>query len=1411
MAENTKSSIINPTVLEESGAKRGNASGMPSVENPAEQAVKGSYSNPIPAANTSASAAGTSYSASAGTAASNSPAGNFPDPLGNFYNHSDPVTRMNPVNAANSAAGNSAASPAGGYSAASPVGNSAASPAGQASGFDGETGYGAGYGPGDGSGFGGAGSYSGGGDSWYQYSAQLVLQAGDPKKVGTMTITKAAANAVRTAANSNQEEYQTIARRQGMERLEDMAVILAASDYHEAYADVQKYGQDILDYSTDKGQGRSLDAQGQSIVDRINASSPVQVNLGFLRKNAGRIYSESSRDGSHIILSFRKPDGTMQSIKTGIAIKQEGGKESLLQEIGSFNAAYRKQDVDYKYLTTDAGVNEQTLVSLNSVRTGNYKALDRRLKLTERYNNHVFANNGYKDPSDRLMIRNFSGKKEEIERLKSAVDEHGNSIFAAAELAELEECVNKNGLGTEQGKLGMMARDAFRRSRQRIASNALDEYQGETLGIVQKSARVARTAQRLNNEVAGLAGEFRAASVNKKVNNLLNQRDKLTGASKGSAKLEKIDRKLERHGRALGADKNTSASELRKRASAAQDRAKEIRQARRDMNRAVRGLGRKERKEVVMRLRMEDALARNNSVKAERLVGKHAKLCDKINKIQNRKRSLANAVKKVKKKAGKKAADAAAKKVFSKTAAMANGIRTAVSGLLKKLLTVVAAPLAAVILIIILAAMIVTMVFFIVLLFAPDTGDKNVIQTVNEEMNKHEVAQLLALQARIEEVVKRSDAYESPETLSGREPDSMCWQKDGLMNTYYVWYHNTAYPIEGVYVRRRVRVARKNLSGRMVYSYETRWCEVVEEPTGGHKFYLQYRDYGSYGTTRYTSYVWNPDTNDTAVLFLDNTAVTLPKISKSLKAGSAYGRNIYSTTKYVWVNFGDTDDDGEDNFGWTQLADYGYGNAECYYVKFTIPGDKFWESDTTLLYCMKFSRSDGKLERQDLRERLLWSDRDDKVRPDIDMDYDVVDENGRESRICNCMQAMTLYRYYYHWTDEGQEDSEAGLDEEDRLGDVLFLNNYKRKMEQAWDLTHFIKTTQHQFPFFWNETTDYEGWKKALKHLKLEDIQMEDGLPGLSGEGRRSVHTKEEVEKNQCDRVCYYYAKREGDGMDTGSGKKIPILDIVGPYCAGHYLATVSVITLQSMDSIAEDNTLEGRFGINIEYSKFSENAKDDIRDLIGCYEDGFAEGFQNWADFEVYFGPAKNMLTEAEVSRYLDEIEEKGGLNAKTKAFLQKAIEGCGRFTYQRSAYSMEKWDVSAGFADSAGYVNWARNSTGQYNPEIQVRSLEQWTNLARSHNGWKLAYRSGNGTITPAPRSQLASLSPGTVLVSGDPDRNRIAIWTGLFTNENKDSGNYGMPIVIECISDTVNGSIIHTNDDVRNWLYYVPPDRF
>lgn len=1365
MADTTKSSNINPAVLKGSKEKGGSASGMPSVGNPAETAVRNSI---------------------------------FYGDIAQDSLSQDTVGKVQ------------TAGPSYIYPAGSPVSNPAGTPFKGAGVNNGSTN------PHSGSGTGG------GPDLWIH---QLSNSGSGYNGPDSWTVTKATANAVRTAAGSNQEEYQTVARKRGMERLEDMAVILAASDCHEAYADVQKYGQGILDYSTDKGQGRSLDAQGQSIVDCINASSPVQVDLDFLRKNAGSIYSASSRDGSQIILP--DPNGSAVSIETGIAIKPEEGKNSILQEIGNFNSAYKKQNADFKHLTTDAGVDEQTLISLNSVRTGNYKALDGRLKLTERYNNHVFANNGYKDPSDRRMIRNFSGKKEEIDRLKNAVDEHGNSIFTAAELAELDECIHKNGFGTEQGKLGMMARDASRRSRQRIASKALDDYQGETLGIIQKSTRLARTAGRLNNEVRGAAGEFRAASVNKKVNNLLNQRDKLTGSLKnGSAKqMEKVSQKLEKHGRELGADmKTASSSELRKRASAAQDRAKEIRQARRDMSRAVHGLGKKERKEVVMRLRMEDALACNNSVKAERLAAKQTKLSNKISKIQNRKRSLANAVKKVKKKAGAKAAGTAAGKVFAKTASVANGIRTAVSTLFKHLIAFLAPILGGVVLIILLAAMIVTIVVFIVLLFFPDMGDKNVLQTVNEAMNAHETAQLQALQKKTAELVRNSDVYQEPETLASRPVDSMCWQKDGMMYNGQIYYHGRAYPIEGLYVRRSVRVTRKNSVGRTYSTYETRWCEILPEDSGMHTFYLQYKQYGWYGAIQYTNKVWDSDgeysdqSGSLRTLWLDNTADRLPKLSTGLRADSSNGRYIYSARRYVQVNFGDTDDDGVDNTGWTELRDSDYGNRECYYVRFTIPGDHFWEGSSTILYCMKFG-SDGRLERNDLRERLHFDDRDDKIRPDIDLDYDVVDENGKPSRICNCMQGLTLYRYYYKWTDEGQEDPDGGDMAEDSWTDVMFVGNYERKMKQVWDLTHFIKTTHVRFPFFWTEETDYEGWNKALEHLKLEDIRMEDGLPGLYGEGRRSTHTEDEVRRGQCDKVCYYYARRENDGMFAESDnsfngiRHIPILDITGPYCCGHYQATVDVITTQDMENIASGNTLEGRFGINIEYAEdFSDAAKEDIKDLIGSYDDGFVEGFQNWADFEVYFGPAKNMLLASQINDFLEQMKARGRISEKTEAFLKNALDGCGKFTYQKDAYTMEKWDVSAGRADSAGYVNWARNKTGLYAPEIKEYTIDDWAGLAVG-NRWRVAsVSSRTRTVTPASREMLNLLEPGSLLIKGGSgsDRNSIAIWTGLFTTENKDGSGLGEPVVIECTSGSANGSVMRTNDDVRNWLYYVPPGR-
>lgn len=1241
-------------------------------------------------------------------------------------------------------------------------------------------------------------------------NAQMYLQPGSGEKAGSMAAAKSVAQAAYTSANSNQEEYQTVARRLGRERLEDMAVIVAGVDYHDAYRDVREHGNGILSYSMEKGQGAGLDANGQGIVDAINKSSPVPVDLDYLKKNAGSIYSASSLDGSQIIIPVPKADGTADLVKTGIAIKPEEGKASLLQQIGDFNASYKRQDVNFRHLTTEADANEQTLISLNSVRTGNYKSLDARLKLTERYNAHMFAQGGYENPADPVMIRNFSGRKEEIERLKNAVDEHGNSIFTASELAQLDECVAMNGFGTEQGRFGMMARDATRRSRQRIARKALDEYQGEALGQAQRATATVRRVSRLNNEIQGLAGEVRAARVDKKINKLLKERDEIAGKNPASYRLKKLNRRLDEEGKNLGASKGASSSELRKRASAAQDRAREIRQARRDLNRATRGLGRAERKEVLMRLRMEDALARSNSVKAERLAAGHAKLSDKITRTQDRKRALKRALGGTKKKAAGKAAGKGAG-----TAGKAvNGIQKAISGLLKKLIAAAAPAVGAVLLVVCCAGAIVASVFLLVLTFFPDFSNRedNVLQSVNKSMNAHEAEQLLALQARLEEVVKKTDTYENPETISGRPVDSMCWKKDGRMGpgsgsgNGWILYHGTSYPIEGNYVRRRVRVGRKNASGRMVYSYETRWCEIMPDADNDcYTFYLRYWDSGS-RSYKYTNYVWVPGTGE-KMLHLNNTGIALPSISRSVKAGSAWGPSVSSTERYVWVNFGDTNDDGEDDYGWTELKDYGNGNRACYYVKFTLPKTWFLGSSTPVFYCMNF-RSDGRLERQALQEQLSWEDNDEKIRPGIDMDYNVLDEHDNDSRICNCMQCMTLYRYYYHWTDEGQEDGELGLDAEDALSDYVFEGNYKNKMMQAWDMTHSIKATKKRLFGLLGTEQKYMSWKEALKNLSEEDIELKDGLPALDGSGRRSFHTDAEVARNQCDHVCYYYAARQTD--EGPDGEKI--LDIVGPFCSGHYRGVVDVVVIQDMENIATKNILEGHFGVNINYEKFPDEEKQDIADLIGTYNDGFAEGFDNWADFEVYFGPARNIWAEADIAELMEKAEKTGRMSPRAAAFLRNALEGCGRFTYQRNANELPDWEVKAGFADSAGYVNWARNKTigtverGGFSG-ISTKTVDDWARAATRR--FATTSRS-TGALVPADSRILNLLMPGTVLIRGEPgsEDNRIAIWTGVFTDGPKDSYGNGRPVVIECIPDTVNGSVAHENMDVYNWKYYIQP---
>lgn len=1227
-------------------------------------------------------------------------------------------------------------------------------------------------------------------------------------------ITRAAADAIRTAANSNQEESQTVARRLGKERLEDLAVLLAASDYQAAYDDTQKHGMDILDYSESKGQKAWLGQRGQEIVDRINQASGTQIDVEFLKNNADRIYAASSIDGSQIILPYTKGDGSTVNIKTGISLKADKGENSILYDIGGFGTAYKRQKADARQLTTDAGVDEHTLMSLNNVRTGNYRALDERLKLTERYNAFIYADKGDKVTAGRAMIRNFSGRQKELDMLRNAADENGNSIFSQAELDELEECVRMNGVSTERGNLGMMAREAARRSRHRIANKMLDEYQGSTVNTIQKSVGAARMAGRTANETAGLAGELRAGAANRKVNRLLDQREKLI-ATGNYGPLGKYDRKLAKQGRRLGVDaQKTSSEELRKRAQAAQDRAREIRQARRDLNRAAHGLDRKERKEVVMRLRMEDALARNNSVKTARLAKQHGKLVGKIEKNQNHKYSLTKAVGKVKKKAAAKLANTAVGKAVGAKMAVLQGIEAAAGAAIKSIIGFLAPIIAGFGVIVVAAATVVSFIVLIIFLFFPDKGDKNVLQSVNTVMSDYEIEQLNALKVKAGELIKKTDAYQNPESLAvdengnPRTLDSMCWRADGRMlpegYAGKISYHGQFYEIEGLFVRQRVRVDQINSRGRRTSHYETRWCEILPE-NGACTFYLRYRD-------GYTDYVWDSANQRAVTLALNNTNQALPNLSgysnyRNVRANGRGGPAVTSGTRYVNVNLGDTDDDGADNYGMVELKD-SMTSKVCFYVKFTVPGDHFWQGSTAVMYCMNF-RSDGKLERYSLDERLSWDeeDRDDKIHPDIDLDYAVVDENGRASRICNCMQCLTLYRYYYKWTDEGQGDAQGGELAEDSWTDRMFVGNYERKMKQAWNETHYINATHRTFPWIFGTTQEYLPWKKALDSLKMDDMQLENGLPGLSGQEMRSTHTDAEVRSGQCDKLCYFYSKRKNDTADIGDGYSIPIMDMIGPYCCGHYRTTVEVVTVQDMNNIASGNTLEGRFGINIEYAKdFSEEAKADIKDLIGSYEDGFAEGFQNWADFEVYFGPAKNRLSQEAVDGYMEEIRQKYFLSEKQEAFLRNAFAGCGQFTYQEGAYNLclegqarDDWTITAGFADSAGYVNWARNKTGLY-PSIKEYTIDDWA-VTGGRNGRFATVNSRTGTVTPKRRRDLAQLPPGTLLIRGESgsDHNSIAIWTGLFDPYNKDSDGYGEPIVIECISGSVNGSILHKCGDV------------
>ena len=588
---------------------------------------------------------------------------------------------------------------------------------------------------------------------------QMKLSPGSAKQVNT-TISQAVVQATKQSTNSNQEEYQTVARSALVDKAQDVLLATSVGVNASVFQSYEQHKDTALAYAFDKGALAANDAMGQTLYKTLNNINPMMryntdYNLDTFREQAGHIYTETLRgaDGKlHVTRS--NPSGGYMEKSTGIDLSTKIGERKandVLSDIGTFYERDRDLTNAVDVLQGQAVAGNTTTQSWETLVNGNFKALNEKYNFSDRYNK-MLDESMFKDGKKYYVndphIRNFTGSEEDVNLLRNAVDASGNHLFTDEELAALDECVDACGYGSDSS-LSMSMMNTSLIARRKLAKHSLDETQLTGLRTVTQAARVCGTTKMVADATTDLGRELIANSAEKKTNQLIAQiADKNT--SKG--KLEKAKKRLAKKKEKLGI---TTNEELLGKMRSRREAASEIKQRRRDIRTATSGMDRKQAQLVINDLKQQELLLRKGHG-SKRL----SKKSEKLQRQLQRRRALNAAVK-------RRAPHlvAAVGKIKGSKVARALGyvnnkimvVRKAMMKLLKPLLIVLAAAMGVLFLIAMFAVPIVA-AFLMFIEYNGNTDnsgkEKNDLQLVNEGMSEYESEQLNSLKDNIEAVVK---------------------------------------------------------------------------------------------------------------------------------------------------------------------------------------------------------------------------------------------------------------------------------------------------------------------------------------------------------------------------------------------------------------------------------------------------------------------------------------------------------------------------------------------------------------------------------------------------------------------------------------------------------------------------------
>lgn len=1074
-----------------------------------------------------------------------------------------------------------------------------------------------------------------------QNNPTMMLNA-SARKQQNATITSAVAQGVKQAADSNQEEYGTVARHALGKRGEDLAYVAMRGIHNNIYNQSMKYRDSALEYSKTKGGMAMLQSRGTQLTSQLNGMNVKDrfakpYTLEDFNKQSGNIYSNTLAAGDgKLHLTYENVSGGYAQ-KTSVDLGSKIGERKandLLTDIGSYHDSYLKQQRSIEVLTgTSAHAGTNYSDSWENLVSGNFQALDQQFDFVQRYNNHIRAEESANKAVRKVQetvgadatIRNFTGSKEDVQKLRNAVDSNGEHIFSQEELSALEECVQACGYSQPAGNRRVLE-NASERARRRFASSMLDDTQAAGVHTLTSAMHVAKTTKNLASAASGIGEEFAANLADRQTRKLVDKVSRTDQLSGG--RLEAAQKRLAKKKEKLGLETD---KDLLGRTKKIRENAVERREKKRELRSMTRGMNRTQARIALNQLKQEERLLKHK--RPSRLLSKQTeRLQKKLARQQKIKSIRKRLTPKLATKTRNKLTSSLAGKAFGKLA----GALNAVSVGLKIAAKYIAIAVAIVIAVVFLAAGVDLIFMLVVYPFTEDNGntdmagnEANDLQIVNEAMSLHEAEQMAALKGNIETVTK-ANYIKRPE-YDGHADAS--YEGGVRISSNSIKYRGKWYPISGCYIK-------------------------------------------------------------------------------------------------------------EEDGTFTEIT----------YAQAGINGEKYYESITV----------DGEDIYFEYAGTRIANGAEPDMSVEVEADYEVYDEFGRETSICNCMQLISLYRYYYLFIHDGDE-AEA---------EDYWIREFKDgRMMDAWDRTHSV-SVKGDF-----KEAHTSKWSDGLPY---ENLIVEGTLPGSA-----VYHSGAEL--SQC--------------TNAGTYSYWVYPPMAAPYqifttcCFGHVKSMAKVQVDTKLETLASGRRLRTASGWEITWDTFEdEDACGFLNDFLGSYEEYYMPGYEMYAEYEIYFGNAAQMLTSADMERIVGMIEEKyGTLSPMQRAVIMKGLEGCGRFNYSKASHANCGFGVQGGATDCSGYVSWVHNNCGLYQNTSICNSTQAWSQAP----GYKTGF-------------DLHNLSPGDLIVRGAPGApadsptspNHVVIWLGFLTDE---SGNT-QPWVIEC-GGGHDGSACGPKPIVRNYKTAIP----